>query len=434
MKKGFTLAETLVTLGIVGIIVAITIPGFMKIRPDKMKIQYLKAYDALEQAVKDLANNTRLYPLAGTIINNGTDNYDFSKYPLANIYNNVEKVESKILNGSTTITKTSELPNELKNAKGNTKFCKALAWELGENGENCKDDGETKNSFTDPSFTTKNGMVWVVTQDIDLQDTAVTSQESSFATTVQVDVNGAEGPNAFYSANTQPNPDRFTFLVQADGIVTPADPMGQTYLDSRKAFLSKNVSSEASQKTTYTWWDKTKAKTDYDKDPEFVLEKIVNTASINNGSGNEGSGNEGGSDHSTDDNLIVDRCEITIMVRINAEGLLTRDDSNDNYGDVGHEHNNFVDTPAYMHKIYAEIIPNPSQLNMDLYAKYLNGKKISNTPCQLATISSNRYYCEVGANIASSINNGFNVEVKNVLNPKNCEIKYHKYVFNHEVN
>ena len=283
MKKGFTLAETLVTLGIVGIIVAITIPGFMKIRPDKMKIQYLKAYDALEQAVKDLANNTRLYPLAGTIINNGTDNYDFSKYPLANIYNNVEKVESKILNGSTTITKTSELPNELKNAKGNTKFCKALAWELGENGENCKDDGETKNSFTDPSFTTKNGMVWVVTQDIDLQDTAVTSQESSFATTVQVDVNGAEGPNAFYSANTQPNPDRFTFLVQADGIVTPADPMGQTYLDSRKAFLSKNVSSEASQKTTYTWWDKTKAKTDYDKDPEFVLEKIINTASINNG-------------------------------------------------------------------------------------------------------------------------------------------------------
>ena len=44
MKKasGFTLAEVLIALGIVGIIGALVVPMTNKFRPDVMKIKYLK--------------------------------------------------------------------------------------------------------------------------------------------------------------------------------------------------------------------------------------------------------------------------------------------------------------------------------------------------------------------------------------------------------
>ena len=51
MKKGFTLQEVLVTLAMVGIIAAITIPGIVGIMPSKDRIQFLKAYNALAKVV-----------------------------------------------------------------------------------------------------------------------------------------------------------------------------------------------------------------------------------------------------------------------------------------------------------------------------------------------------------------------------------------------
>ena len=52
-KSGFTLAETLITLGIIGVVAAITIPGLSnKIRGKRLQTQFKKTYSELNQAAK----------------------------------------------------------------------------------------------------------------------------------------------------------------------------------------------------------------------------------------------------------------------------------------------------------------------------------------------------------------------------------------------
>lgn len=53
MKKGFTLAEVLITLGIIGIVAAMTIPTLLtKIQEKRYQSQYKKIFSELNQAVK----------------------------------------------------------------------------------------------------------------------------------------------------------------------------------------------------------------------------------------------------------------------------------------------------------------------------------------------------------------------------------------------
>ena len=46
-KNGFTLQEALITVGIIGIVAAITIPALTKIMPNRYQTRYLKAYSAI---------------------------------------------------------------------------------------------------------------------------------------------------------------------------------------------------------------------------------------------------------------------------------------------------------------------------------------------------------------------------------------------------
>ena len=65
--EGFTLAEVLITLGIIGVVAAITIPGLIqKNQANKLKSQYLKAYSEIAQSIKlmkndDVSLDTRTY-------------------------------------------------------------------------------------------------------------------------------------------------------------------------------------------------------------------------------------------------------------------------------------------------------------------------------------------------------------------------------------
>lgn len=68
MKKGFTLAEVLITLGIIGVVAAITIPGLItNYKANKMRSQFLKTYSVIQQAFKlmegdDVSLNPADYP------------------------------------------------------------------------------------------------------------------------------------------------------------------------------------------------------------------------------------------------------------------------------------------------------------------------------------------------------------------------------------
>lgn len=62
--NGFTLAEVLITLGIIGIVAALTIPTIMNATQDmEFKTAYKKAYSALSQAFTTVQSNGDLVPL-----------------------------------------------------------------------------------------------------------------------------------------------------------------------------------------------------------------------------------------------------------------------------------------------------------------------------------------------------------------------------------
>jgi prepilin-type N-terminal cleavage/methylation domain-containing protein len=77
MQKGFTLAETLITMAVIGIIMALSIP--MAIRSTKDNhVLFKKAYKTVDNIVNELINDTSLYP-NGEFINNTFCNNFFSK-------------------------------------------------------------------------------------------------------------------------------------------------------------------------------------------------------------------------------------------------------------------------------------------------------------------------------------------------------------------
>ena len=56
-KKAFTLAEVLITLGIIGVVAAMTIPGLItKIRDHHLRVAYKKTYSSLNQVMKFIEN------------------------------------------------------------------------------------------------------------------------------------------------------------------------------------------------------------------------------------------------------------------------------------------------------------------------------------------------------------------------------------------
>ena len=58
MKKGFTLSEVLITLGIIGIIAVLTIPGLMKNYSNRIYVSELqKAYALVSEAVQNIMND-----------------------------------------------------------------------------------------------------------------------------------------------------------------------------------------------------------------------------------------------------------------------------------------------------------------------------------------------------------------------------------------
>ena len=71
-KSGFTLAELMVCLTIIAVISTILIPTLGRVRPNKSKAMFKKAYNISERVVYELVNDQELYPT--TDENVGIDN------------------------------------------------------------------------------------------------------------------------------------------------------------------------------------------------------------------------------------------------------------------------------------------------------------------------------------------------------------------------
>lgn len=80
LKKGFTLAEVLITLAIIGVAAAMTLPSLLnKTQGKELETQYKKAYAVLTQALN------RMNAEQGFIAN--YDNYDIASHEFAKTFN-----------------------------------------------------------------------------------------------------------------------------------------------------------------------------------------------------------------------------------------------------------------------------------------------------------------------------------------------------------
>lgn len=76
LRKGFTLAEILITLGIIGVVAAITIPSLRNAyKAHRLRAQFLKSYSTVQQVFKQMeADDVSLNPKD---YNTGTENNKF---------------------------------------------------------------------------------------------------------------------------------------------------------------------------------------------------------------------------------------------------------------------------------------------------------------------------------------------------------------------
>ena len=67
MKKGFSLAEVLITLGILGVVIAMTLPSLIgKYQEKQWKVAYKKAYSGISQALLRVQQNGEFEDISNT--------------------------------------------------------------------------------------------------------------------------------------------------------------------------------------------------------------------------------------------------------------------------------------------------------------------------------------------------------------------------------
>lgn len=206
MNKGYTIAELLITLGIIGIISALLGATIVKLQPNETKIRYLKRYDAVSKGINELVHDSKTFPLCQNT--DGEEKWNCGSHPLFN----------------TMVTRHI--------VGGDEKLCSALSQMLsGKNSPNLN-CGSQPLSYSDgswtPSFVTPNGTEWLVST-----TRSVSNNIGTYQTDIYFDINGSAGPNCLYSESCL-NPDRFKLMVAADGTVQAADPVGIKYLEKRK--------------------------------------------------------------------------------------------------------------------------------------------------------------------------------------------------------
>ena len=218
--KAFTLGEVLVTMAVVGVLVAITMPMFSNIVPNKEMVMFKKAYYLTSRAVNELINDEDLYPDAERDIN-GQEVVGFQHTSLR--ATNTSETEATY-RGRTYGGEGTEFP-------GNQKFCGLFAAKLSiANFNNCTQ----RVSLNDGgNFTTTDGIIWSMP----------VSDFSAGPESIFVDVTGSgrncgdieDVNNDTCGANKQNiPPDRFEIRVSRDGQITVPNEIAREYLSSPK--------------------------------------------------------------------------------------------------------------------------------------------------------------------------------------------------------
>jgi len=205
MKRGFTLAEILISVGIIGVVAALMLPMVNKYKPDENKIRFLQTYTTIMEIMPGIVNNKDAYPLMSVY---GITATVYDEYPLMNV-NHVVNIDGTDYSGT-------------------KKICRLLAMGLNTTGSiNCTDNYNANilNETFSPSFKSVNGVEYLVQTYL---------SGNSYRTEVMIDVNGSgNGANCYIVNEGCREPDRFLITIGPDGQVNAGDSMGKEHLKTR---------------------------------------------------------------------------------------------------------------------------------------------------------------------------------------------------------
>lgn len=187
IKKGFTLSEVMITIGLVGVLAAILIPATIKVTPSTNKLMAKKANYTIQKAIANMINDDKNYP------------------------------------GDVMFTATT-VPQGFAQGTA-TQFCTLLADQMNTVGP----------TSTSPcTFTTSDGIVWSVPQvlfsNADVYTTYIVADVNPKTTGCTTDTAGNVATTGLtacsdLTASCKGNPDTFVFGVRYDGkIKISADP------------------------------------------------------------------------------------------------------------------------------------------------------------------------------------------------------------------
>lgn len=202
LKKGFTLQELLITMGIVGIVSAMVIPAVVNMMPDKNKTMYVKAYNTLTSETADILSDESLY--WDTYDNNG----DFANIGLFS-------------SGRPQVVPYSNDAH----CQGTTKFPAILSHRL-----NIK--GTPTYAGVNTTFITNDGINWSFHTEERAGDIGYGTEGYRIDVTINLNPsdNNANHNCVYSEACTKPN--QFKFEIDNDGGVRAADALGIAYLQT----------------------------------------------------------------------------------------------------------------------------------------------------------------------------------------------------------
>ena len=219
-KNGFTLAEVLVTLGIIGVIATIMLPALNNAQPNKEMVMLKKAYYNVSRIVTELINDEDFYP---------------------------ERDEEN-LSGFSNVTISDQMGGDNNEARfhgyvfsGESKFCGLFAAKIntvqgGDPNDLCRD---RVGLDAGGNFTTADGVVWSMPHGTFGRG----GNEANGFEDIYVDVNGINPglPNCTRDVDTPmttcPNgvgPDRFVIRVRRHGQIQIPSRIGQLYATSTR--------------------------------------------------------------------------------------------------------------------------------------------------------------------------------------------------------
>ena len=199
-KSGFTLAEIIVTLTIIGIIAALIAPKINVLIPDKNKIKIIKYYNLINDGIESMLGDTDLYHPSWQAVN----------------INNVD-VEIFTANGTDPCVGLQCIEQLKPSGEQQSYITRQLRDKLGLNNDNIAADGSTI-TMTDFDSTS--------------EEMSVTIRTAPGKGNCQSRVLTIQPPENISPCGTLKQVDTFTFKIDKYGTISPTDVLTKIYLQN----------------------------------------------------------------------------------------------------------------------------------------------------------------------------------------------------------